>query len=311
MSSEDVLMSSEDELTCLVCLDIMADPVILSCSGQHRVCKSHIQELVGQGSKCPSCKTVVDMKNCPVDRVMKNLCDEVRRASPGSVGIRGRSVVHYQVLKEGVAYGYPRGMHHSLVFQLDDGTSCLVEKVNPEFARNPSSTHGDVLIERDSVKIEERKRKGDAISAPREPRVKSLDTIWVLAFQKHDGRYLVATDNCQHFVRDVVMLMETGYADPTVSPNKRKSFDSNGLSHIYVVNMRGKRALYEVSGETRVAELKRMIQDKDGISPEQFRLLCSARVMQDGKKLADYNLQNLQVLQLVTRYKGGMMASDN
>merc|ERR1719487_447240 len=78
-----------------------------------------------------------------------------------------------------------------------------------------------------------------------------------------------------------------------------------GLSSIFVVNMAGKRSLYEVNGGTKVAELMLMIQDRDGINPELYRLIWAARVMEDDKTLSDYNLQNLQVLQLVMRHKGG------
>jgi len=73
--------------------------------------------------------------------------------------------------------------------------------------------------------------------------------------------------------------------------------------------MTGKRSLYEVNGGTKVAELMLMIQDRDGINPELYRLIWAARVMEDDKTLSDYNLQNLQVLQLVMRHKGGARTS--
>jgi len=54
-----------------------------------------------------------------------------------------------------------------------------------------------------------------------------------------------------------------------------------------------------------------MIQDKDGVKPDLQRLHYAAKVLEDSKKLADYNVQNLQVVHLFARSIGGMMASDS
>merc|ERR1719456_578096 len=55
-----------------------------------------------------------------------------------------------------------------------------------------------------------------------------------------------------------------------------------------------------------VAELKSLIQDREGLAPERYWLTWSSRVMEDAKKLSDYNLKNWQLLILNTRHVGGM-----
>lgn len=80
----------DGELTCSVCLEIFTDPVRINCAGQHFVCKSHVEELArqGRGNKCPlGCTTPVDLRNCPVERFMKNMCDQRRQRGPTSVSV--------------------------------------------------------------------------------------------------------------------------------------------------------------------------------------------------------------------------------
>lgn len=78
-----------------------------------------------------------------------------------------------------------------------------------------------------------------------------------------------------------------------------------GARQVFIKTLTGKTFTLNVDPETTVDDLKTMIMYKEGLPPDQQRLVFAGKQMEDGRTLAEYKIVCESTIHLILRLRGG------